>query len=306
MKRIRKISALILITSLVLSMQVIPSYGGSDAAQENRNPVKAENVEIVKKATIKGTPQKPAKTTVTAATGIIGATVTGTRYAVVIGISDYPGSSSDLSYGDDDALAVKSVLMEQYGFSAGNITLLTDSEATRSNIFAAVDTYKALLESGDELVFFFSGHGAKGRADDYDRSNVDQSIVVWRGADDAAGFDYIWDGELKRQFEGFNDGSRIAFIFDSCLSGGMNVLKSTNRVVNMACTANGLSYKGSWGGGHGQFTYYFMMEGLGLLKADSSDADSTVSIEEAFDYSKSKCSSQTPTIADGFTNDMLP
>lgn len=305
MKIIRKMSALILIASLVLSSQVIPSYGGSDAAQENRNnPVKAENVEIVKKATIKGAPQKPAKTTGTAATGIIGATVTGTRYAIVIGISDYPGLSSDLSYGDDDAVAVEKVLTESYDFD--DITMLINEKATRSSIFNAVDKYKAQLKSGDELVFFFSGHGAKGRADDYDRSNTDQSIVVWRGAGDAAEFDYIWDGELKKQFEGFSEGSRIAFVFDSCLSGGMNVLKSTNRVVNMACTANGLSYEGDWGGGHGQFTYYFMMEGLGLNKADSTDGDTVASIEEAFDYSKARCSSQTPTIADGFANDMLP
>jgi metacaspase-1 len=102
------------------------------------------------------------------------------------------------------------------------------------------------------VVFFFSGHGAKGKVDDGDR-NADQSIVVINGS--GTGFDYIWDGNLKSWFADFPS-ARIVFIFDSCLSGGMSVLSGFNRIVNMACSANGLSYEGaSWGGGHGQFTY---------------------------------------------------
>ena len=31
-----------------------------------------------------------------------------------------------------------------------------------------------------------------------------------------------------------------------------------------------------------------------------------VTIEEAFDYANANCKSQTPTVADGFTNDLLP
>ncbi|MFA5245848.1 MAG: hypothetical protein WC380_11150 [Pedobacter sp.] len=87
----------------------------------------------------------------------------------------------------------------------------------------------------------------------------------------------------------------------------MSVLKEAGRVVKMACTTSGLSYEGNWGDGHGQFTYYFAIQGLGLKLADSPlDSDSDVTVEESFDYSKANCQFQTPTIADGFTNDLLP
>ncbi|MEI8200434.1 MAG: caspase family protein [Eubacteriales bacterium] len=299
-----KLPKVIAIVSLILSLQVSLVSADSGAGQANRyKPVKAQDVEIVKKAALKGAPAKPDKTLARAATGTIGAAIPagGKKYAIVIGISDYPGTSSDLSFGDKDAIEVKNVLITDYGFNA--VKILTNNQATTSAIYDEVKNMKALLGPDDELVFFYSGHGAKGKADDGDSNKTDQSIVVWKGSE-AQGFDFIWDGQLKDWFSGFSN-SRIIFIFDSCLSGGMSVLNSPGRIVNMACTANGLSYEGdSWGGGHGQFTYYFVMQGLDAGKADSFTKDGIVTVEEAFDYSKVNCISQTPTIADGFQNDL--
>jgi len=82
-----------------------------------------------------------------------------------------------------------------------------------------------LLGSNDELVFFYSGHGAKGKADDGDSSKTDQSIVVWKGSE-TDGFAFIWDGQLKALFNAFPT-NRIIFIFDSCLSGGMIIRSLT-------------------------------------------------------------------------------
>jgi hypothetical protein len=75
----------------------------------------------------------------------------------------------------------------------------------------------------------------------------------------------------------------------------------------MASTINGMSLEGAaWGGGHGQFTYYFAEEGMQMARADVRTHDGQVTVEEAFDYAKANCKSQTPVIADGFTNDLLP
>lgn len=300
----KNLAKTIAIVSLILAFQVSLVSADSGAAQANRYyPVKAENVEIVKKTTLKGAPAKPDKSQAKAATGTIGAAIPtgGRKYAIVIGISDYPGTSSDLQYGDKDAAEVKRILSSDYGFTG--VTILTNSGATTNAIYNAVNTMRSTLGPNDELVFFFSGHGAKGRADDGDFNKNDQSIVVWKGSE-AEGFDFIWDGQLKALFSSFPT-NRIIFIFDSCLSGGMSVLNSTGRVVNMACTSNGLSYEGdSWGGGHGQFTYYFVMQGMDAGKADTFTKDGVVTVEEAFDYSKANCVWQTPTIADDFTNDL--
>jgi len=58
----------------------------------------------------------------------------------------------------------------------------------------------------------------------------------------------------------------------------------------MACCEDGLSYESSqWGGGHGQFTYYFVREGMKTGSADAYNqlpSLAGVTIEEAFDYAK--------------------
>ena len=270
------------------------------AKSDGLGRVNATDVQIVKKVTLKGPAAKGGKPVPIAATGDLGATCTGTKYAIVIGINNYP--SSDLSYAVTDADEMSHVLTTTYGFSASNVHEITDTDATRTAVYNAVNAVKGQAVSGDEVVFFFSGHGAKGKANDYDRNNIDQSIVV---NNEDGSWGYIWDGELLQWFSGFGT-DRIIFIFDSCLSGGMSVLKASGRVVNMACSATGLSYEGSWGDGHGQFTYYFAEEGMENGLADVRTHDSKVTVEEAFDYAKANCIYQTPTIADGFTNDLLP
>ena len=273
------------------------------AKSDGPGNVNATDVQIVKKVTLKGPAAKGGKPVPSAATGILGEPVQGKKYAVVVGINDYPGLSSDLQYTVADAKEMYDVLTSTYGFSGGNVTKLTDTAATRTAIYNAVNAVKGQAVAGDEVVFFFSGHGAKGKANDYDRNNIDQSIVV---NNEDGSWGYIWDGELVQWFSDF-EATRIVFIFDSCLAGGMSVLKASGRVVNMACTANGLSYEGaSWGGGHGQFTYYFAEEGMRMALADVRPPDKKVTVEEAFDYAKANCIYQTPTIADGFTNDLLP
>jgi metacaspase-1 len=262
--------------------------------------ITASNIEIVKKITLKGPQAKGGKTIPASATGILGEQCTGSRYAVVIGINDYPGTSSDLQYAVNDANEMKSVLEGTYNFK--NVNLLINSDATRSKIYDAINAIKSVADANAEVVFFFSGHGAKGKADDGDKNSVDQSIVVQENGE----FAFIWDGELVQWFSGFQT-NRIIFIFDSCLSGGMYVLKAPGRVVCMGSTTNGYSLEGaSWGGGHGQFTYYFAEEGIEDGLADVRSHDEQVSIEEAYDYASANCKSQTPTIADGFTNDLLP
>jgi hypothetical protein len=272
-------------------------------SKDNHKPVSATDIEIVKKVTLKGPAAKGGKPSGFAATGILGDQLPfgGKRYAIVIGINDYPGSSSDLQYAVNDANEMASILTDLYHFDI--VDTLTNSAATYEKIQGKIETLETTAGTSDEVVFFFSGHGAKGKANDSDRNNTDQSIVVNK-ADGSWG--YIWDGELKSWFSNFTV-NRIVFIFDSCLSGGMAVLNAPGRVVNMACSINGLSYEGdAWGGGHGQFTYYFAEEGMHDKNADVRPKDTYVTVEEAFDYAKVNCQFQTPTITDGFTSDMLP
>jgi hypothetical protein len=270
-------------------------------------PLPATDVQLVKKVTTHGKPSgggggKPVKQ---AATGELGSVCEGNKYAVIVGISDSPGTANDLEYCDDDAQDMYYALTTLYGYNSSNIHLLTDMNASFTAIRAAISDVESQAVSGDEVVFFFSGHGTNGVADDGDRERMDEAIVSHDG-NPSGSLIAIWDGQLQDWFSGFNT-ARIIFIFDSCLAGGMTDLKAPGRVINMACSENGLSYEDdSWE--NGQFTYYFVGQGMLASEADTYDniaGVADVTIEEAFDYAKVSCQVQKPTISDSFSNDLL-
>jgi len=279
------------------------------AKPDMSKPLPATDVELVKKITLHGKlggggGGKPAKQAVT---GVLGEQLgTGAKkYAIIVGISDYPGTLNDLQYCDDDARDMYAALTTLYGYNSSNIHLLLDMGASFAAIQGAINDIKSKAKADDEVVFFFSGHGTNGVADDGDREKTDEAIVSHDG-NQSGSFVAIWDGQLKDWFAGFST-TRIIFIFDSCLAGGMTDLKADGRVINMACSESGLSYEdGSWQ--NGQFTYYFVDQGMLAGEADTYDniaGIADVTIEEAFDYAKADCRMQKPTISDSFSNDLL-
>jgi hypothetical protein len=290
------------------------------AKPDMNKPLPATDVQLVKKATLHGKPGgggggKPVKQ---AAKGVLGDQLGAgaSKYAIIIGISDYPGTINDLQYCDDDAEDMYDALTTLYGYSPSDIHLLLNMSASFAAIKGAIDDIESQAVAGDEVVFFFSGHGANGRfsgdnAQDkqqrVDSNGIDEAIVCHDGSQ-TGNLLFIWDGQLRDWFAGF-DTSRIIFIFDSCLAGGMTDLAASGRVINMACSETGVSYEdSSWGGGHGQFTYYFVDQGMLGSKADTYDnvaGMADVTVEEAFDYAKANCRWQTPAISDSFSNDLL-
>lgn len=90
-------------------------------------------------------------------------------------------------------------------------------------------------------------------------------------------------------------------------------LEAPGRVIAMASTERGTAYEGSlWE--NGEFSYYFVDEGMLQGKANTHDYDTDeilgepnqVTVEEAFDYAKANCDYDKPTIGDSFENDLLP
>jgi len=305
---------LVFIIVLLLTTLLLTPF--TTANSDRDKPLQATNIELVKKITVRGKPQggKPSKVS---ATGILGDLCNGEKYAIVIGISDYPGTANDLYYADDDAISIKEALITKYSFIDDNIHihLLIDSEAetsddlyaTRDEIVAAIRDVQKNAEANieSEVFFFFSGHGARGIANDGDSERTDESIVCYN--DNKTDIAYLWDGELELLFRDFQT-SRIIFVFDSCLAGGMTDLASEGRVIAMATTESGTGYEFS-SLSHGQFTYYFVVEGMLNGKADTYDnipSTKDVTIEETFDYTKANCTIQKPTISDSFDNDLLP
>jgi hypothetical protein len=81
------------------------------------------------------------------------------KYAYVIGISDYDGTENDLSFCDDDARDVIAFLTSQ-GFTVRSDI---DYTASATNIQAGLIWLRDAAIAGDEIAFFYSGHGTKVR-----------------------------------------------------------------------------------------------------------------------------------------------
>lgn len=86
-------------------------------------------------------------------------------YLVTAGVSDYPGTRNDLSLPAMDARAINRLYRTN---SSAETLLLTDENATVSNIKTALRQLFGKARKDDIVVFFFSGHGYPGGFMAYD------------------------------------------------------------------------------------------------------------------------------------------
>ena len=79
-------------------------------------------------------------------------------WALIIGINEYEYVPS-LNYAVDDAVDVKKILVEKYGFKASNIKLLLNLDATKDNILKGFNDILTQANSKDRVLVFYAGHG---------------------------------------------------------------------------------------------------------------------------------------------------
>lgn len=155
------------------------------------------------------------------------------RRALVVGINRYEaaagkapagagvrGRITDLGGAVNDAQAMRDVLQARFAFAPGDVTMLTDQQATRAAILGGIERLLAQSSRGDVAVFYYAGHGSQRRNSlSPEASKLDQTLVP---ADANAGVFDIRDKELARAFNQFVDkGVELVLIFDSCHSGSV-------------------------------------------------------------------------------------
>lgn len=86
-------------------------------------------------------------------------------YLVAVGVTDYPGTQNDLTLPAKDAEAMSKLYKKN---NSAQTVLLTNSDATISNIVSQMNRLYAQAKADDIVVFFFSGHGTKGSFCAYD------------------------------------------------------------------------------------------------------------------------------------------
>lgn len=128
----------------------------------------------------------------------------------------------------NDVESMHLLLRDTYGFPDANIAILKDRDATREAILKAIDDLIASSQPGDEVVFYFAGHGSQrlnttaglNTAASGKQEGRDETIVP---ADAYKGTFDIRDKELAQHFNRLLDEkkARLVAIFDSCHSGTM-------------------------------------------------------------------------------------
>jgi len=248
----------------------------------------------------------------------------GTKYAIIVGIAAYAPPTPQLTYTDDDAMALRDRLASLPGWSADRITLLLNHEATVAAFRAALDAL-AGASPDDLLVVHFSGHGnyyKDGNGDEAD--GFDEALEFYDTA--------LVDDTLALLLEQVPM-SRIAVTIDTCYSGG----QLDSRAVRGA-SADGARAVGDLAGGflddldrigargprdldriakqlvalsasrydevswevaslrHGLFTYA-LLEALDGRADAQGDADGQTSAEECFAYVQPRVEQLALTLA---------
>jgi len=195
----------------------------------------------------------------------------GGQYAVLVGINDYPGTANDLYQCVNDVNSMRNTLINTYGWPASNIRVLTDSQATTSNIISALQWVAQQEGPNSQVLFHFSGHGNYGY------------LVTYSGS--------LTDETLANQFAAFDSDEKV-IVLDACRAGSNTALNMDSTITIMACQANQYSYDG-------MFTPHFV-----------SHLTSTASVESAFQAAKNEVNSatggsQTPMMWDNVPGDLL-
>lgn len=145
------------------------------------------------------------------------------KYALLVGIDDYPGTGNDLRGPVEDARIMYRALTERFGFDPANIVVLNDSDATRENIANGIVQHLGQAGPDGVAVFFYSGHGMQmgrnigltGALDPEPRGEGDEAIYIYGHNEESS---VLLDEELGFLIETIEAG-RALVVVDACFSG---------------------------------------------------------------------------------------
>ncbi|XAR56930.1 hypothetical protein NMG60_11037593 [Bertholletia excelsa] len=142
------------------------------------------------------------------------------KKALLIGCN-YPGTKAELKGCVNDVWRMHRCLVERYGFSEDNITVLIDTDdsypqPTGRNIRHVLTRLVRSAEPNDLLFVHYSGHGTRLPAEtgEDDDTGYDECIVP-------SDMNLITDDDFREFVDLVPEGCRITIVSDSCHSGGL-------------------------------------------------------------------------------------
>jgi hypothetical protein len=242
-------------------------------------------------------------------------------WAIIVGVSEFQYYEPTGIHAYEDAVDLNSILRPIWG--QDHVKLLTNSQATKANIRAAILDWLAPLEnSGDVILFYFSGEE---QSDGSYETICPYDILTSSWANN------IYDYELNTWLGNLQSGKQV-IILDCCYAGGFisrgkgvkfdssatgvpgkfaKQLSKGGRVVLTSSTGT----ESSWDTEelrHGVFTYY-LLKAFSWLEVVDSDSNGQISAEELFEYAEPRTvaytsafdsTTQHPQMSDGYSGDL--
>lgn len=234
----------------------------------------------------------------------------GTRWAVVVGVSQYehlpPPAQLRFAHRDAEAFAAFLRSREGGALPASHIQLLTDRNATLPAIRAALNTWLVQSAGPEDIVYvFFAGHGVAAErgeaffvAHDSDPQNLHATGLTFAEV----------ESTLTRQLRA----SLVILVADACHAGQLgwtsftpnipgnsgpaleNLAQGDRSILKLlAARPSERSFEDErWDGGHGIFTYSLLEALRG--RADR-DGDRSIRASEAIDFISQNVPAQTAT-----------
>ncbi|WP_374651656.1 caspase domain-containing protein [Dongia sp.] len=141
--------------------------------------------------------------------------------ALLVGINNYPEDANRLEGCINDVFTMSAVLQE-CGVPPESIRTCLDDRATAKGILDRMNWLLDDPKPGDELIFYYSGHGARipQYGDDFEPDHHVEALVPW---------DFDWtpekaisDDQIYALYSQLPYDCRLIMIFDCCHSGGIH------------------------------------------------------------------------------------
>ena len=158
---------------------------------------------------------------------------TGEFYALIIGESIYDNPKLTLDRPAKDAAKFKDVILTNYTFDEKNLKLLLN--ANRQQIIAELYNLRKIINSNDNLLIFYAGHGFW--------DDQSQQGYWWpRDASIEEPSNWLSNSDLKEQIRGIKSAHTL-LISDACFSGGIFKTRGAAELIRNSSLNIQMQYK---------------------------------------------------------------
>lgn len=155
------------------------------------------------------------------------------KFALVIGVGDYPQSEKWKLAGPVNDMAMMRKLLLSQGYKESHICELPDKHATFENVTRNFKSFIAdNADQNDQVTIYFSGHGTEIPSTDSDETyGLDQALV-------------LYDSGQKN-----SDGSHVPYLIDDDFAGLLSLVrdKTNNMTVVIDACHSGTVTRGDYG-----------------------------------------------------------